>query len=260
MRGEDVMLINNYGIQNEYDFVQLFNNKYYCDLDDNSKIFLKDLFGDDISSDEKIISWKNKAPQKSDIFVKYKNRVRGISLKCGNNNSIHHEPLFEFKRYLEGLNVPYKIINYYVSYHFGYGRDENGTFDVSRLLSSKEYKQLFQFEINLFNKEINKTRMIIDMVDRFLVRGRNSEHDIDALVCGTIDDYVWIKKHDLYDLILSNRDWNYTSPHISSLTIGPKKRNLDGLSKCVKDRYIVCIRWNHIRKSIIDFKNNHARL
>ena len=32
------------------------------------------------------------------------------------------------------------------------------------------------------------------MIDRFIVRGKNSDFDIDALVCGTIDNYVWIKK------------------------------------------------------------------
>ena len=92
------------------------------------------------------------------------------------------------------------------------------------------------------------------MIDRFIVRGRNSDYDIDALICGTIDNYVWIKKYELYDLILSKRCWDYTSPHIACLTIGPKKRNLDGNSKNAKDRYIVCIRWNFIKESIIEFK------
>ena len=29
----------NYGYQNEYDFVELFNNKYFSQLDENSKNF-----------------------------------------------------------------------------------------------------------------------------------------------------------------------------------------------------------------------------
>ena len=35
---------NNYGYQNEYDFVELFNNKYFYELDNNSQLFLKELF------------------------------------------------------------------------------------------------------------------------------------------------------------------------------------------------------------------------
>ena len=92
------------------------------------------------------------------------------------------------------------------------------------------------------------------MIDRFIIRGRNSDYDIDSLISGTIDDYVWIMKYDLYDLILSKKETHYTSPHISCLTIGPKKRNIDGNSNNKKDRYLICVRWNFIKESIINFK------
>ena len=236
----------NYGYQNESDFVNLFNNKYYLDLDENSQLFLDDLFGEKIDFEEKIISWKNKINQKIDIFIKYKNYVKGISLKCGNSNSMHCEQIHEFKRYLEKIGIPYKVIDKYISYHYGYEKDESGNINFSKLLSSEEYKHFYQKELDIFNKTINHTRIIIDMIDRFIIRGRNSDYDIDALVCGTVDNYIWIKKYELYDLILSKKCLDYTSPHIACLTIGPKKRNLDGNSKNIKDRYIVCIRWNFI--------------
>ena len=66
----------NYGIQNEYDFVELFNNKYLHELDNNSQNFLKELFGDYLDDSEKIKSWKNKVMQKSDIFIKFKNCIK----------------------------------------------------------------------------------------------------------------------------------------------------------------------------------------
>ena len=78
----------NYGYQNELDFVELFNNKYIYELDNSTKKFLKELFDELIEEGEIIKSWKNKTPQKADIFIKYKNYVKGISLKYGNNNSI----------------------------------------------------------------------------------------------------------------------------------------------------------------------------
>jgi len=246
----------NYGYQNEKDFVNLFNDKYFYELDNNSKDFLKELFGDIINEDEKIKSWKNKMVQKTDIFIKYKNHIKNISLKCGNSNSIHHEQIQEFKMYLEKLEIPYKVIDKYVSYHYGYSKDEEGKIDFSKMLSSEEYKKKHQEEIDIFNKSINKTRIIIDMVDRFIVRGRNSNYDIDALVCGTIDDYIWIMKHEIYDLVLAKRCLELTSPHIACMTIGPKKRNLNGNSNNIKDRYIVCIRWNFIKEDILSFKES----
>ena len=246
----------NYGYQNEYDFVVLFNNKFLYELDNNSQLFLKELFGEIIDNDEQIKCWKNKMVQKTDIFIKYKNYIKSISLKCGNSNSMHHEQIQEFKRYLGKLGIPYKVIDKYVSYHFGYMTDEDGKTNFSISLSADEYKKIYQSEIDIFNKHINKTRIIVDMIDRFIIRGRNSDYDIDALVCGTIDSYVWILKYDIYDLILSKRCLDFTSPHVACMTIGPKKRNLNGTSNNVKDKYLVCIRWNFIKESIINFKND----
>lgn len=245
----------NYGYQNERDFVLLFNNKYLHELDINSQNFLKDLFGDVIDDMEVIKSWKNNAVQKADIFIRYKNHIKGVSLKCGNNNSVHHEQIQEFERYLGKLGIPYKVIDKYVSYHYGYMKDENGNTDLSKQLNSIQYKELYQSEIDIFNGYINKTRIIIDMIDRFIIRGRNSDYDIDVLVCGTVDDYIWINKYDLYDLVLSKRSLDFTSPHVACMTIGPQKRNLDRTSNNAKDRYMVAIRWNFLREDIISFKN-----
>jgi hypothetical protein len=250
--------MNNYGYQNEYDFVELFNNKFLNELDCNSQKFLKELFGEILGNDEALKSWKNKMNQKTDIFIKYKNHIKNISLKCGHNNSMHCESIQDFKKFLEKLQIPYSIIDYYVSYHYGYGRDLEGKTDFSKVLSSEEYKCLFQKEIDIFNKNINKTKLIVEMVDRFIIRGRNSDYDVDALVCGTVDDYVWIMKYDLYDLVLSKRGIDYTSPHIACMTLGPKKRNLNGDSKNIRDRYLVCVRWGCVKEDIIEykFKNN----
>ena len=90
----------NYGYQNEYDFIRLFNNKYLHELDSNSQTFLKDLFEEELDNNEQIKSWKNKMPQKTDIFIKYKNYIKNISLKCGKGNSVHQESVQDFQRYL----------------------------------------------------------------------------------------------------------------------------------------------------------------
>lgn len=247
----------NYGYQNEIDFVNLFNNKYLKELDQNSQEFLKDIYDGQITSDEPIKCWKNKMVQKADIFIKYKNKIKNISLKCGNSNSIHHEQIQEFERYLWNIGLSNETIQKYVGYHYGYKKDENGYNDYNNQLSSEEYKKLYQQNLDEFNSAINKTRIIVDMIDRFIIRGKNSDYDIDALICGKTDDYVWIKKYDIYDLILSKRCVEFTSPHIACLTIGPKKRCLNGLTNNLKDKYLVCIRWNFIKEDIINFKNNN---
>lgn len=245
----------NNGYQNKKGFVKLFNKKYLYELDQNSQNFIKDLFIDEIEIDdsEQIISWKNKSIQKSDIFIKYKNYVKGISIKCGNSNSVHHEQIQEFERFLAKY-IPYKVVDKYISYHYGYKRGCDGKTDYTVKLTSEQYKQLYQKELDIFNKFVNKTRIIIDMTDRFIIRGTNSDFDISALIHGTPEDYVWIKKYDIYDLVLSKRCLEFTSPHIACMTIGPQKRCIES-DKNVKDRYLVAIRWNYLKEDIINFKN-----
>ena len=97
--------------------------------------------GEKIKNDEPIISWKNKMVQKTDIFIKYKNNVKGISLKCGNSNSKHHEQIQEFKMYLEKLRIPYDTIDKHVSYHYGYAKDKEGKINFSQSLSSEDIKK-----------------------------------------------------------------------------------------------------------------------
>ena len=247
-------MANNIGYQNEYDFVELFNGKFLNELDNNSQNFLKELFDQKILNDEAIKAWKNKINQKADIFIKYKNYVKGISLKCGKDNSIHQETIENFKMFLESLGMPFKIIDYYTSYHYGYSRDENAKTDFSKCLSSDEYKILYQNEIDEFSKWINKSKIIIEMVDRFIIKVTNANYGIDAFVHGTIDNYVWLMKYDIYELILSKRNTEHSSPHIACMTIGPKKRNLNRNSAYARERYIVCIRWNFIKDDIINFK------
>ena len=102
--------------------------------------------------------------QKADIFIKYQNYVKSISIKCDNGNSIHTENIQDFKWFLEKLRIPYNIIEKYMSYHYGYQRDENGKVDFTKPLSADEYKELYQDEIDMFNESINKTTIIIDII------------------------------------------------------------------------------------------------
>ena len=124
-----------------------------------------------------------------------------------------------------------------------------------KVIVLRKNKELYQDDLNIFNSYVNKTRIIIDMVDRFIVRGRNSEYDIDCLICGRIDNYVWISKYDLYDLVLSKKCLHFTSPHVACMTLGPQKRCITSKEN-LKDRYLVAVRWNFLREDIISFKNN----
>lgn len=78
----------------------MFNNKYLSELDFNLQDFLKDIF----ENDEKIKAWKNRENQKTDIFIKYKNYLKNISLKCGNSNSAILLVFYNKKEDIEKIN------------------------------------------------------------------------------------------------------------------------------------------------------------
>ena len=61
--------MKNYGYQNEKDFVALFNNKYFYELDYRSQSFIMELFNNVINNGEKIITWKNSINQKAYILI-----------------------------------------------------------------------------------------------------------------------------------------------------------------------------------------------
>ena len=64
----------------------------------------------------------------------------------------------EFKKNLSNIGIPYKICDKYFSYHFGYMIDKNSKRNFSKLLSEDEY----------FHEHINKTKIIVNMVDNLL--------------------------------------------------------------------------------------------
>ena len=115
----------NNGRQNEYDFVLHFNGKKVKELDPNSYDLIHTIFNN--ISDETIIkSWKNHYKQKTDVMIKIDNIIKGISIKTGNKNSVHVEPLSSFVHFLQENGIPFNIIDMYLKYHFA-----DGTLDGS---------------------------------------------------------------------------------------------------------------------------------
>ncbi len=251
--------MKNNGLKNENDFVNYFNNKYFSEFDKNTQSLLKNIFDDVIDDSMPIIAWKNKLQQKADVFIKFKNYIKGISIKSGKGNSMHQENLHDFEEFLKSIYVPYYAVDNYTSFHFGYARDKEGTRITSRKLGTYDYLNLFQKEVDSLNKYINKTRAMISIIDRVVIKGRNSEYGIEALISGTPNNFIWISKDDLYDLFLAKKNINYHVPHVSIITFGPKIRHVnDKMDR--QDLFNVVFRWKDPGKDISEFikkqKNN----
>ena len=40
-------------------------------------------------------------------------------------------------------------------------------------------------------------KLINDCINRFILKGNNSEYDISAIILGTPNNFIWLKKEDI---------------------------------------------------------------
>jgi len=240
------------GFDNEYEIVKNLNNKKVSELNPLFRNFIYSLFP--FAKENYIIkSWRNHYKQKTDIFVKIDGKIKGISIKKGMKNSMHVERISDFIHFLIENNVEREIVIEFLKYHYADG-STNGK--GNNRISVEEYKKLNQASIDKINQAFNNEKLLKNAIDRFVIKGKNSRYYIDALVCGEVDDFVWIAKGDIVKVILSKKDDYSTGVHFGSLSCQPKNRNLINNPKYEKDRYCVQIKWYNLFDEILENMNN----
>ena len=245
------MYFKNSGTDNEIDFANSFNNKRFCDLNILQQDFIEDLFGKGKKLSY-IRAWKCKYNFKTDIYIKIDDVVKRVSIKKGINNSVHTEPISEFIHFLIENDINQDLINKYLKYHYA-----DGTINGSgkKRISGLEYKNNHQSELDEVNKAINTKDMLNKITDRFILKGTNSYSKIDVLVYGTKDDFIWIMKDEIIDIINSKINNYSTGIHFGPLFCQPKDRCLNYNPKYNKDRFLIQIKWYSIFDDYIEYKN-----
>lgn len=243
------------GFQNEDEFVKYLNNKTINNLNPIFQDLIFDLYGN-ISEKEIIKCQLNPNKQKADILLNIANIQKGISIKKGVKNSVHIEPVNQFINFLIECKIPKNIINEVLLYHYG-----DGTIDGSgkERISSTEYKLNNQKKLDLINKYFNEKEILIKAVDRFVLTGNNSEKPIDAIIYGVIDDFIWINKNEIIDIILSNRHRERTGLAFGSLFYQPMNRCLNYNPKYEYARNYIQIKWYHLSDDIIEVMANRTQ-
>lgn len=242
------------GYDNEYEFVKYLNGKKIKELDIRTQEIIYSIFYG-INKNDTIKCWRNHLPQKSDILIKIKDYIRGISIKKGSKNSVHVERISDFIEFLKENNVPQEIIDKYLYFHFADGT-KNGTGKIR--ISTEEYKKNHQGDIDEINTYFNKSNIIEKAADRFVLKGNNSNYYISGIIYGEVDDYLWISKENIKQIMLSKKDEYSTGIHFGPLSVQPKARCLNYNSKYIKDRYQVQIKWFELFDNIIESMNNEV--
>lgn len=166
--------------------------------------------------------------KKYDIIIKKNKIKKKISIK----NSVHVEGISSFIHFLIENNISKNSVIEYLKYHYA-DRTTNGS-EINRL-SANEYKQAHQEEIYNLNKELNKKQILLKAIYRFVIKGKLSDKNIDAIIFGTKNDFLWIKKEEI---ILSKKYVYSTGVHFGPLSIQPMDRCLNHNEKYEKKDFV----------------------
>lgn len=244
------------GYQNEEEFAKYLNGKKFGRVNPIFQDLLYKLYKN-IDFNDTIMCWVNRSKRKADIYIKVNDFVRGISIKKGVKNSVHVESITMFTKFLEEIEIDDDTIHKFLNYHFA-----DGTINGSgkTRLSSIEYRKMYQKDINILNKEFNKKKYIDKFINRFILQGNNSEYEVDAIIYGVVDDFIWITNEEIRYIIRKHLLDNCSSLHISCLSIQPMSRNLNYNSKYEFCRYHIQIKWYNLSDQIIEvmatYRNN----
>ena len=242
------------GFQNEDDFVKKLDGKKIKDIQFNLQLFILDMFHS-ISNNDIIKCYKNNELQKHDIVIEINKKIKRISIKKGVKNSVHNEPITEMIHFLIENRMPRDIVVNFLKYHYADGTT-NGS--GAKRMPISEYKIIYQKEIDEINEFINEKNFLYKAIDRFVIKGRNSKYKIDAIIYGVPEDFIWIKRKDIYSILISKRKNYSTSIHLSNLTYQPLDRNLKYNPRYEKDRFISQLKWYNISDDIIENMNNNV--
>ena len=238
------------GYQNEFLFVLEFNNKKVKELNPLLREVIDDLFIG--VNDEYIIkSWRNHINnQKGDILIKIDGKIKSISIKKGIRNSVHLENIEAFKELLKDSGLSNKIIYYYELFHYGVDR-----FNCKRILSSSEFCKKNKRKIRMINNALKKVD-IDKIIDRFILRGNNSNQKVDGIIHGTPNDFLWINQKEIKEIIKNSINRNSSTVHIGCLYIQPLNRCINGNNKYMWCKDYVQVKWYSLFDDIIKYKND----
>lgn len=237
------------GYKNEEMFVNALDGKRVCDLDFNMRLFIESL-DCGVYADSFIKCYIGKLGRKADIYIVLNRKIYSISLKNGCRNSLHSESLSDFCEFMSSNGIAQDLIDFYKYYHFG-----DGSMDGTGLVrkSASECKVVMKDKIELINRAFCSVDFVRACVDRFIIGV-----GVDYLIDGTIDDFIYMSKFEVYDLMNFYINYFMTCPHISLMCIQPKFRCLTG--KDTKGRFDIQVKWYNIFDTYLEYLYNVSKL
>ena len=242
------------GKNNEFNFVLAINRKKITEINVLLQELIRVLFPE-ITPSSEIKAWKNHYKQKTDVLIKVGNTIKKISIKMGSRNSVHVEHVSTFIEFMRLNNIPEEVINNYLYYHYG-----DDTLDGSgvKRLDSSLLKDKYKREIDEINLYFNNKKLIIKAIDRFVLKGLVFHDYVDAIVVGTPDDFLFIKRDEVYKIILDKKDKYCSAPHFGPLVCQSFGRCLNYNKRYEWNRNFVQVKWYSLFDDIVEHMNKQS--
>lgn len=240
------------GLENERYFFRYLNGKKIKMLNPAFSGLIYSLY-ENVDQNARIKCKIDYNKKKYDLVIEINNCIKKISIKKGINNSVHAEGISSFIHFLIDSGIDKNIIIEYLKYHYADGTT-NGS--GNQRMSVNEYKMNNQDKIDEINKAINNKYVLKRAINRFVLQGKNSNECIDAIIYGTVNDFMFLLKEEIIEIILSQKDIYSTGVHFANLYCQPMTRNLNNNPKYEKKRYCVQIKWYSIFDDIVKYMND----
>lgn len=233
---------NNFGFLNEVAFAKALNNKMYNKLSKDFQEMLKAIyFNVNVNENDIVQCWKSRYKEKADIKIKINGIVKGISIKCGNSNSVHLEELNSFIKFLTSLGVTDKTIKNFKSYIIGKINDT--------IVDNKTYKQFYEKNLLLINRELNDFYVKTNIIIRSLFKGAEiNRYNADAIIQGTPDSFIWATKSEILKYLMYCDNRANAAVSVSSLNI----QSWDKTLTSKQEKLYVQIKWHIIKKDLVE--------
>lgn len=233
---------NNRGIMNEIKFTKIFDKKTVKELSQQCQELLNELF-DGLNENDYIECWKSKFKEKADIKIRINEDIKGISIKMGENNSVHQEHINSLSNYLLNIGIKYDIINKLRAYNFGL---INGI-----QVDAETYKKRKSSDIVAIKMSLNDFYIKINLMIRFLFKGSETQfYDTDAIIHGTPENFLWATKSEIMKYLLTSPEDDDTNVKVGPLYLQCRNRNLKNNIKSVYTEEYIQVKWYTIKKDL----------
>ena len=245
------------GIQNEEKMCENINNKTFDQLNKNLQMFMYYLFPKmDKSKMFKCFQTENFI--KPDICISQDSKLKFVSLKYGQSETLHNEHISTFIKFLKDNGISDYTIESYLLYHYGDGTTD-GT--GQKRMSSIETRFTYDERITKMNEEFNSSKAFIKkFADRVMFQGVNPSTSMAEYIYHGDPDYGVFVSRLQYMRHIEMKNWAFmqTCVHVGPFVLRPHARYANKEILNEEHRHTVTINYPRFVQDILYISSRYA--